>query len=138
MSTTILARSVMITPPPSVKSGTPLGQVVETLFKHRLLGLPVVDERHSVVGFVSEQDCIHAMLVSSYHCEGAPTVNDVMHDEVLSVTPDRSIIDIAQEMGKNRPKSYPVIEDGQLVGLLTRSAILSALWENRASCDTPQ
>lgn len=135
MSSNILTRNIMISPPPCVKSGSSLGSVVETLFKHKLAGLPVVDENHYVVGFVSEQDCIHAMLVSSYHCEGSPQVNDVMHHEVLSVSPERSIIDIAQEMGKNRPKSYPVIEDGQLVGLVTRSDILAALWENRSHCD---
>lgn len=135
MSTNLLARDIMITPPPQVRSGASLGAVVDSLRKHRLAGLPVVDGRNQVVGFVSEQDCIHTMLVSSYHCEGMPSVDDVMHADVLSVAPDRSIIDIAQEMGKDRPKSYPVIEDGVLIGLLTRGALLSALWENRAHCD---
>jgi hypothetical protein len=40
-------------------------------------------------------------------------------------------------MGKNKPKSYPVTEDGVLIGLITRSAILASLWANRASCDLP-
>ncbi|GAB3370354.1 CBS domain-containing protein [Spongiibacter taiwanensis] len=136
MNTNLLARDIMISPPPKIRSGTSLGEVVESLRKHRLGGIPVVDHHNKVVGFVSEQDCIHTMLVSSYHCEGMPTVDDVMHSEVLSVDPNRSIVDIAQEMGKNRPKSYPVIEDGVLVGLLTRGALLSALWENRAVCDS--
>lgn len=136
MSTSLLARSIMMTPSPMIKANATLGEVVDKLIKHQLAGLPVVDDHNTVIGFVSEQDCIHAMLVSSYHCEGSPTVNDVMHDEVLSVSPERSIVDIAQKMGKNRPKSYPVVEDGVLLGLLTRSAILAALWEGRASCDS--
>jgi CBS domain-containing protein len=55
---------------------------------------------------------------------------------VLAVEAEQNIVDLAQNMGKNKPKLYPVIEDGKLLGLITRSAILSALWENRAHCDS--
>ena len=137
MNTSILVSSVMKTPAPFLRVGTTLGDVVAGLHKHGVMGLPVLGANDEVVGFVSEQDCIHAMLVSSYHCEGAPTVDDVMHAEVLSVSPEQSIVDIAQTMGKDRPKIYPVVDDGQLVGLVTRSAILHALWENRSHCDNP-
>ena len=135
MSTSIRVRDVMISPSPYVKHHTPLGEVVDILLRNRVMGLPVVAEGGAVVGFVSEQDCIHSMLVSSYHCEGAPNVDDVMHNEVLAVSPEQNIVDLAQNMGKNKPKLYPVIDDGKLVGLITRSSILSALWENRATCD---
>lgn len=137
MSNSISVRDVMKSPAPYVRESTSLGEVVEALFKHNLMGLPIVDSTQTVIGFVSEQDCIHAMLVSSYHCEGLPNVHDVMHHEVLSVDPEQNIVDLAQEMGHNKPKSYPVLEDGKLVGLISRSAILAALWENRASCDAP-
>jgi CBS domain-containing protein len=60
-----------------------------------------------------------------------------MSREVLAVDAESSIIDLAQKMGKLKPKSYPVTEDGKLVGLITRSAILASLWANRASCDIP-
>lgn len=135
MTNSIRVSEVMISPAPFVRQHTPLGEVVDTLLKNGVMGLPVLDEADRVVGFVSEQDCIHSMLVSSYHCEGAPNVDDVMHNEVLSVTAEQNIVDLAQNMGKNKPKLYPVIDDGKLIGLITRSAILSALWENRAHCD---
>lgn len=134
---TLLAGELMQKPALSVTCDASLGDAVETLFKHRVTGLPVTNANHEVVGFLSEQDCIHAMLVSSYHCEGLPSVKDVMHNEVQSVTTDVSIVDIAQNMGRDKPKVFPVIEDGILVGLITRSIVLRALWENRASCDLP-
>ncbi|CAA0104696.1 Inosine-5'-monophosphate dehydrogenase [Zhongshania aliphaticivorans] len=137
MTTTMLVREVMTSPSPFVKQGSDLGEVVKTLLEHGVFGLPVINDQHNLVGFVSEQDCIHTVLVSSYHCEGSPIVDEVMSREVLSVEADMSIIDLAQKMGKNKPKSYPVTEDGQLIGLVTRSAILESLWENRASCDLP-
>ncbi|MBU1833914.1 MAG: CBS domain-containing protein, partial [Gammaproteobacteria bacterium] len=63
--------------------------------------------------------------------------DEVMSRDVLAVEADSSIIDLAQKMGKNKPKSYPVTEDGKLIGLVTRSAILESLWENRTTCDVP-
>ncbi|MGJ8686214.1 MAG: CBS domain-containing protein [Spongiibacteraceae bacterium] len=134
---TLLAGELMQKPALSVTCDMSLGDAVETLFKHRVTGLPVTNANHEVVGFLSEQDCIHAMLVSSYHCEGLPSVKDVMRSEVLSVTPDVSIVDIAQNMGRDKPKVYPVVDDGVLVGVITRSIVLRALWENRSSCDVP-
>ncbi|MFT6592472.1 MAG: CBS domain-containing protein [Zhongshania sp.] len=133
----MLVRDVMTSPSPFVKQGSDLGEVVKTLLKHGVFGLPVIDNQHQLVGFVSEQDCIHSVLVSSYHCEGSPVVDDVMSRDVLAVEADSSIIDLAQKMGKNKPKSYPVTEDGKLIGLVTRSAILESLWENRTTCDVP-
>ena len=137
MTTSMLVKDVMKSPSPSVKQGTDLGVVVETLLKYGVFGLPVVNSQRELVGFVSEQDCIHSVLVSSYHCEGTPIVDDVMSREVLAVDAESSIIDLAQKMGKLKPKSYPVTEDGKLVGLITRSAILASLWANRAVCDIP-
>ena len=137
MTSSMLVRDVMTSPSPLVKQGCDLGEVVQTLLKHGVFGLPVINDNNELVGFVSEQDCIHSVLVSSYHCEGSPVVDDVMSREVLAVEADSSIIDLAQKMGKNKPKSYPVIEEGKLIGLVTRSAILESLWANSASCDLP-
>lgn len=132
--TQMLVKDVMIANPPVVKAGESLDDAVERLIQHKLLGLPVVDDKKQVIGFLSEQDCIHSMLISSYHCEESQSVNDIMSHQVLTVGPNESIIDIAQRMGKEKPKSYPVIADGKLIGLLTRANVLHALWNNHAEC----
>lgn len=132
--TQMLVKDVMIENPPVVKAGEPLDAAVERLIHHHLLGLPVVDDKRQVIGFLSEQDCIHSMLISSYHCDESQSVNDIMSHQVLTVAPNDSIIEIAQRMGKDKPKSYPVVADGKLIGLLTRANVLNALWENYAEC----
>ena len=132
--TQMLVKDVMIENPPVVKAGESLDDAVERLIQHRLLGLPVVDDKRQIIGFLSEQDCIHSMLISSYHCDESKSVDDIMSHQVLSVGPNESIIDIAQKMGKEKPKSYPVVADGKLIGLLTRANVLHALWSNHAEC----
>lgn len=110
-----------------IRCGTPLSSVVKTLLEHHVTGLPVVDENRHLLGFVSEQDCIHALLVSNYHCEGDPIVDDVMFREPLPVSPGMAIVDLAQKLGSGKPKVYPVVEHEKLIGIVTRTAVLAEL-----------
>lgn len=110
-----------------VRCGTSVTQVVKTLLANHVTGLPVVDEQRKVLGFVSEQDCIHSLLVSNYHREGDPLVDDVMFRQPLTVSPDMSVVDLAQNLGAGRPKVYPVVDHGKLIGIVTRTAILAEL-----------
>lgn len=118
-----------------VKAGTPLQAVVKHLLLNHVTGLPVVDENRRVVGFVSEQDCIHALLVSSYHDEGEPSVDDVMMREPVTVSPEMSVVDLAQNLGRGKPKVYPVEDHGRLVGIVTRTSILAELARVGAGID---
>lgn len=110
-----------------IRCGTPLTQVVKALLENHISGLPVVDANRHLLGFVSEQDCIHALLVSNYHCEGDPIVDDVMFREPLAISPGIAIVDLAQKLGSGKPKVYPVVEHGKLMGIITRTAVLAEL-----------
>lgn len=121
-----------------VRCGTPLTRVVKTLLANHVTGLPVVDEQRHVLGFVSEQDCIHALLVSSYHGEGDPIVDDVMKTDVVTISPEMAVVDIAQDLGPGRPKVFPVVDHGRLVGIVTRSALLAELARTSRGLEVPR
>lgn len=123
----IQIRDVMQRHVPPIRPHTPLTLVVRILLQNNVLGLPVVDDQRKIVGFISEQDCIHALLVSLYHCEGDPEAGDVMVDKPFVISPGDNMVDIAQNLGHGKPKIYPVAEDGRLVGIVTRSQILAVL-----------
>ena len=122
-----LVKDIMISNPPSVTLGTELNFVVDKLLENQVLGMPVVDQEQRVVGFVSEQNCIRSLLLSSYHREGSTFVEEVMFDQPLTVSPNDSIVDLAKRMTENKPKIYPVVENGKLVGLVHRSAVMQVL-----------
>ena len=125
-------RDVMARHPASIRVGTDLTEVVEVLLRQHMTGLPVVDEADRVIGFVSKQDCLRTLLVSSYHGEGSPRVEDVMFREALTVKLDDALVDVAEQMVKQKPKLYPVVDEGgRLQGLLMRSQVLAHLIENR-------
>jgi len=105
--------------------------LAQGLALHRLPGAPVVDSADRLIGFISEQDVLGQVLDSIYNDGEAPLVNELMRNDVLSVTPNKSITDLAQEMLGAKPKIYPVVEQNRLVGVVTRRDILIALLEIR-------
>jgi CBS domain-containing protein len=127
MSPKFTIEEIMQPNPASTKCGEPLMDAVETLTKHKLIGMPVVDDENRVVGFISEQDCIHSLLATSYFHEGNPVVDEVMSREPLTIGLNDSVLDLARRLGRDKPKVYPVVDNGKLVGLITRSDILKAL-----------
>lgn len=102
---------------------------VSILLQSSQRGGPVVDKQNKLVGFLSEQDCLAAMLRDTYHNEQSATVSDCMYQgEVVTVDANTSVTDLAQQMTANKPKMYPVINtERQLVGVITRTDILRAI-----------
>lgn len=132
----IQVKSVMTRGVQGIPLGTDLTHVVERLLENNITGLPVVAADGKVVGFVSEQDCLRTLLVSSYHCEGLPVVDDVMFSKPLTVKLADSVVDVAELMVKEKPKIYPVVDDfGILQGILTRGQVLAVLKDSRRHCD---
>ena len=104
-------------------------EAVERLLQSSSTGGPVIDENKKVIGFLSEQDCIKAMLSSTYHSGvTSENVSEVMHKNVITKKPLDSILQVAEDMTLEKPKVYPVVdEDNVLVGAITRSDVLRAL-----------
>jgi CBS domain-containing protein len=104
------------------------------IMKTSNLGGPVVDSSGKVIGFLSEQDLLDKLVNVSYFCQESDVVSDCMRLEVLSVTPDMSIIELAGMMGVGKPKIYPVVQGDKLVGIITRRNVLQALEQNIKLC----
>mgnify|MGYP001948275474 FL=1 len=115
----------------TVTDKTSVSTLAEGLSLHRLPGVPVVDEHDHLIGFISEQDVLGKVLESTYLNEEPPLVKELMRHEVLTVTPNKSITDLAQEMLGSKPKVYPVVEQKRLVGIVTRRDVLNAILSMR-------
>ncbi|EAR10508.1 CBS domain-containing protein [Reinekea blandensis] len=111
----------------TVTPDTTIPQAVEKMLNAKLIGAPVVDENQRVVGYISEQDCLRYMISDSYYDDQRELVRDVMKHEVLFAEPSMSIVDMAQLMCGNKPKKYPVCENGRLIGVINRTHVITAL-----------
>ena len=117
----------------SVMPGDKIINTVQFLLDAGITGAPGVDKDDHIIGFVSEQDCLTEMLNNSYFASEAKTVSDIMHVDVLLATPETSILELAEQMGNNKPKHYPVVENNKLVGQISRHHIIKALADIHAT-----
>ncbi|MFM2476729.1 CBS domain-containing protein [Celerinatantimonas sp. MCCC 1A17872] len=132
----ILVRDYMLPQPVIFHPHQPLTEVVHELMRHNQIGGPVCDEQLHVVGWISEQDCVRRLLDDTYHCESVSLVDDVMREDVLTVDPQMSIVELAQMITGQKPKMYPVVEQGKLLGIITRREVLKAISAQLDSCFT--
>ncbi|KJY85163.1 CBS domain containing protein [Vibrio galatheae] len=111
-----------------------LSAALDKVMNSKYLGGPVLNDKKEVIGFLSGQDLLDKLINVSYYCQDSHIVADCMHPEVLSVSPETSIIELAEMMKVGKPKVYPVIDSGKLVGIITRRDVLRAIGKNIEAC----
>ena len=90
-------------------------QAARLLAQHRISGLPVVNENNVMVGVVTEYDIIS---------KGGQTVGEIMTRGVISVTPDTDLEDVIHLLVQERIKRLPVLDQGRLVGIVSRADLV--------------
>lgn len=125
----ILVKDYMDQNPITIKHSASICDVVKVLTKDLMTGAPVVDDSNQLVGFISEQDCIKELLNEAFYAEESNAITKLMVTDVLTVNPYTSIIEVAENMSKGPPKNYPVVDDGKLIGILSRRSVLEALMD---------
>lgn len=92
-------------------------EVAALLATRRLTGAPVVDAAGRVLGIVSELDLISR--------PGA-TAGDIMSRQVISVTEETAVDEVARLFVNQRIRRVPVLAGGRLVGIVSRGDLLGA------------
>ena len=106
----------------------PVVEASSKLIKLDMLGSPVTDKAGTLVGWISERECLQAALQVVYHNQRVATVRDLMQTEVLTVSLDDEVLGLAQQMLAAKPKIYPVVDAAnKVVGVISRRHILNML-----------
>ncbi|GLO61297.1 CBS domain-containing protein [Vibrio sp. MACH09] len=121
-------RAVTFTPEMSLTAA------LDKVIRSEHMGGPVVNTDGDVIGFLSEQDLLEKLVKVSYHCQDTHIVSDCMYQEVLSVTPEMGIIELASLMKIGKPKVYPVVDNNKLLGIITRRDVLKAIGHSLDDC----
>jgi len=118
-------RDLMTTDVVAVAPTTSVRDAARMMFRYRVSGLPVVDPDDHVLGIITEGDFL-AMEVERAEKGTAPEiVEEVMSHAVLSVEPDLEVIEVARFMHTNDVKRVLVVEDGRMVGIISRFDIVA-------------
>ena len=130
----------------AIKADTTVDIIARLMREHRIGGLPVVDDESRVIGIVTETDLFLKekgmpfsavkvptlfqrwvdpdRLTEIYEDAHRHTAADVMTTAVMCVNVGDSAGHAAKIMMQNNIKRLPVLQEGRLVGIITRSDIL--------------
>jgi CBS domain-containing protein len=145
--TKYFVRDIMTRDIVKVMPDTSVSEIALLMSQHRISGVPVVDEQDRVLGVVTELDMIvrntrfklpafftllnatiyletPAHLKERLHHMLGLTAREIMSEKVMTVTADASIEDLAELMVGQRANPIPVVENGRLAGIVSRSDIV--------------
>ena len=147
----MLAKDVMTTAILTVTPDTDVGEIARTLLDAHISAVPVIADDGKLIGIVSEGDLMHRAEAETrrrpswwlrllatpeeplqqYLREVGRRARDVMTRDVITVEPDTSLTEIAAVLEKYHIKRVPVIENGKLVGIVSRANLLRgvATWQ---------
>ena len=138
----IMTRTVV-----SVVPNTTVSEVAATLIAHHISGVPVVDAENRVIGVISEGDLYRrselsterprrrwiefftsdASLARDYVHSHGSKAGDVMSRDVAQVSSETPVSEIAEIFEQRHIKRVPVVDDGRLVGIVSRGNLVQAL-----------
>ncbi|MDR0523793.1 MAG: CBS domain-containing protein [Candidatus Methanoplasma sp.] len=154
-------RDLMTTQVVTVKPTDTIRRATIKFAVDSVTGAPVVDNRNHVIGIITEHDILELILrhQDRLDAEGSPNyllastldgenldaeiadanraisemkVEDVMKRSVLVTTPDAEIVETLREMMKMGVNRVPVLEQGVLVGVITRADIIFHIYKRKA------
>jgi len=111
----------------TVTEETSVLEAIQKLLTHKITSAPVLNQQGRLVGMFSEKDGMKVVLENTYNQSMKGKVTEYMATDIVTVNAEASIVDLASKFEASSVRSYPVYEDNQLVGLVSRTDVLRAL-----------
>jgi CBS domain-containing protein len=141
------ARDVMVRAVVTASPDTTVEELARLMINLRISGVPVMDKNGRLVGMVTEGDLLrrvetgterrlpswsepfssNSLMAAEYVKSHAKRLADIMTREVVSVDEMATLADIADLLEANRIKRVPVVDDGKIVGIVSRADLLKVL-----------
>jgi CBS domain-containing protein len=144
---TMQAKDIMTGKVITITEDASVSDVANLLLDNGISALPVVDATGKLLGIVSEGDLMHRSeagtgrrrswwlslftdanaSAAQFVKEHSRRVSDIMTRNVITAAPDTPVAEIAELLESNRIKRVPIVEDGKLVGIVSRANLVRAL-----------
>lgn len=138
-----------------VRPETPVRDIAALMTEKRISGLPVLAADGQLLGIVSQSDLLHRWeigtepkykwwlkifsdsdsLARAFSKTHGIMAKDVMTCHLISVKHDTDLGDVASLLDQSKVKRLPVLQDGKLVGIITRSDLVKAFSQSPKPVD---
>lgn len=146
----MLARDIMTREVITIRKDTTIEEIARLLVENNISGAPVVDEENRVIGMVTQTDLLYKDIeprfpavvellggliflkgVKQYNEElkklVATKAEDIMTKDMVTISEDTTVEEIAKIMVGKKINRIPVVTDGKLVGIVTRADMVRFL-----------
>lgn len=143
------AKDIMTTEVITVKPETTVEELARLLIEHKISGVPVVDDNDQMIGVITENDLIKKnarlhiptivrlfdayFLLNSNKVEEeikkmvAGTVDEICNKDVVSLTEETTLEEIATIMSEKNIHLLPVLKDGAVVGIVGKADVVKSM-----------
>jgi len=111
----------MTTTPVTITGNLTVTQALEVIERRNVHHLPVLNDRGSLVGIITERDLLRA--------KGSDVVENLMERRVITVTEYTPLENAARIMADHKIGSLPVMRDGKMVGIITQTDLFKVFLE---------
>lgn len=139
------AKDIMTSNVVSISPEAGVRHAIAVMMQNNISGLPVVDDEGRICGILTEGDLLlrreirlapratrNAEVTSDVDLDryirgNGWSVRDIMSRDVIVASPDSEVSDIAESLEVHRIKRIPIVDDGRLVGIVSRRDILALI-----------
>ena len=141
------AKDIMTRDVATVRSDTSVRDIAALMMEKHISGVPVLSDDGTIIGIVSQSDLLHRAEVGTerkhkwwfrlfadsdaaareYAKAHGLRARDIMSRYVISVHQDAELRDVADILDSHRIKRVPVLDEGRLVGIISRGDLVRAL-----------
>jgi predicted transcriptional regulator len=127
-----IAHEIMTRKLVTIRPQLPIFDAMRILLRSRISGAPVVDDDGSLVGILSELDCLKVLANGEFYDDDQAekgVVADYMTAVTQSVRHDVDVYTLAQYFLDHSVRRIPVVDEGRLLGQISRRDVLRTIEE---------
>lgn len=120
-----IVNEIMSTKPLTVVPASRVPKAARVMLENKITALPVLENK-KLVGILTNSDLMRVIVEEFPTLKRKVIVEHLMTEEVVSIDEDTSLLEAHRLMGTMRIRSLPVMRENQMVGLVTRTDLMSS------------
>jgi tRNA nucleotidyltransferase (CCA-adding enzyme) len=127
-----LAEHLMTSPAITADINATIGEAEEVMVKYNINSMPVMDDG-KVAGVINRQFLEKAI----FHGLRTQSMREFLNPDFTTVEPTATLVDIQTYLVEHQQRILPVVQDGKLIGVITRRDLLNFLVSDRSLTPRP-